>query len=541
MEEYNFLSAFLELLGSAILNSFWQFGVLWILASLINSTFKLTSGNKYRVAITLQLLGFALFLQSIFFFSPAWYLQNTVAWFQQFLPLNEVNYAMANQFSLSLIVCGMVYLFALFYKIVLFLRGVHQIGLIRNKGLHKIDVEWRLFLQKACVTLSIKKPVKICISTLVESPLTVGFLKPLILVPAACINQLSLKQMEAVILHEAAHIKRLDYLVNMMQRVIDLVLFFNPFNTLLSKMVSLERENSCDDLVLRFKYNAIEYADALLKIAQTTYSPKFVMGFAGNTEGQLLQRVRRMIKPNRQLPVIHFVMPVFFVFILLVGLVKFNGFITNPSAENLNPTAWKQGVSLMDHYFMRSSEMGLFNLERKNLNDHLNSKNVNKLSQELIAGKHSITVSKSADNIPLKTKPPKAIEKLVRKSTVPTEKSKILQTDGKLKADEIPNAVALNMPEPETIPTRDELKRVTVTSQLNENISSLFSNANILTPVISFVETENSDAIFSEDETVVSMVINEEKSSSYRKKIIVTTIDANNQTHTFTLTVDFYQ
>jgi len=112
-------------------------------------------------------------------------------------------------------------------------------------------VEWRLFVQQLAQQLGIKKTVRIYLSGSITSPLTLGFWKPVILVPLASINHLTTKQVEAVLLHELAHIKRYDYLYNIILSVIEAVLFFNPFTQLISKQLKRERENCCDDWVLQ--------------------------------------------------------------------------------------------------------------------------------------------------------------------------------------------------------------------------------------------------------------------------------------------------
>ncbi len=132
------------------------------------------------------------------------------------------------------------------------------------------------------------------LSEQIATPLTIGFLKPVILIPVASINHLTTAQLEAVLLHEMAHIKRHDYLVNIIVSMAELALFFNPFTRLLGKIIRKERENSCDDWVLQFQYNASEYAQALLRIASLQVMPVFAMAAAGHKK-ELLLRVRRMI------------------------------------------------------------------------------------------------------------------------------------------------------------------------------------------------------------------------------------------------------
>lgn len=167
-------------------------------------------------------------------------------------------------------------------------------------GLSKINVDWRLFVQKLSEQLGIRRHVKIYLSNIVKTPLTIGFFKPIILVPLASINHLTTEQMEAVILHELAHIKRLDYLINLLLSVIEATLFFNPFMQLLSKHIKRERENSCDDWVLQYEYNPTSYAKALLQIAMFQSSqPSFGMNAIENKD-VLLTRVKRIIEKSER-------------------------------------------------------------------------------------------------------------------------------------------------------------------------------------------------------------------------------------------------
>ena len=195
---------------------------------------------------------------------------------------------------------SVAYLFMLLFLSVRLTRAFYFTRSIRVKGLHKADVEWRLFVKRTAAYLGINKEVKIYFSDLVKSPLTIGFLKPLILVPIASINHLTADQLEAILLHELAHIKRADYLINIVQSVIEIILFFNPFVQLLGKTIKNERENSCDDWVLQFQYNPAMYAEALLRIAYVQTGNVFAMNATGSNKGDLLPRVKRMLNQQEK-------------------------------------------------------------------------------------------------------------------------------------------------------------------------------------------------------------------------------------------------
>jgi hypothetical protein len=130
----------------------------------------------------------------------------------------------------------------------------------------------------------------------VDTPLTLGFWKPVILLPMAAVNHLSIEQTETVILHELYHIKRNDYAVNLLIAVIDLLLFFNPFSRFITDIIKKERENSCDDLVLQFRYDPHTYVKALLLLEEKRMNhPQLTVAATGKNRYFLLNRVRRML------------------------------------------------------------------------------------------------------------------------------------------------------------------------------------------------------------------------------------------------------
>src|SRR5690348_1706213 len=97
-----------------------------------------------------------------------------------------------------------LFLLPLFY----FIRNYRYLQLIRKNGLSKVDVDWRMFVRNVAARMGIRKTVRVWLSDIVTSPVTIGYIKPVILLPIAAINQLSTQQIEAVLLHELAHIRR---------------------------------------------------------------------------------------------------------------------------------------------------------------------------------------------------------------------------------------------------------------------------------------------------------------------------------------------
>lgn len=134
--------------------------------------------------------------------------------------------------------------------------------------------------------------VSIVRSALVEVPAVVGWFRPLILLPACILTRLSETELRAVIAHELAHIRRHDYLINLMQRAAETLLFFHPFVWWLSNQIRDERENCCDDLALSAIEDKAAYVRALLEVDELgELSTSAAMGANG---GSLLARVRRI-------------------------------------------------------------------------------------------------------------------------------------------------------------------------------------------------------------------------------------------------------
>ncbi len=305
-----FQSAFLQSLGFAIANSLWQTALLWLVYTAVSHLLPLSSAAKYRFAVFAQLVSFVWFVVTIqFYYSQYQELLRTT-------PLSSTDNIQAvlagNQGFVSQLLryivkaerllpyVSMAYLLLMLFLSIRWFNGYRQTQQVRKQGLQKIPVDWRLFVKRVAGELGIRKPIRLYLSENIGTPLTIGFLKPIILVPLASINHLSTQQLEAVLLHELAHIKRYDYLVNIILSAVEIGLFFNPFTQMLSKQIHKERENSCDDWVLQFQYQASDYAEALLRIAYLQTSPALAMAATGKKD-DLLVRVKRMIgqKENR--------------------------------------------------------------------------------------------------------------------------------------------------------------------------------------------------------------------------------------------------
>ncbi|HUR31667.1 MAG TPA: M56 family metallopeptidase [Saprospiraceae bacterium] len=134
------------------------------------------------------------------------------------------------------------------------------------------------------------------ISNYVHSPVTIGHLKPLILFPIGIINQLTPREVEAILTHELAHIVRRDYLSNLIQSFIETLFYYHPVIWWISAVVRTERENRADDLAVSWCGDQLGYVKALMTVQemQAKQSPLLAIGFASR-KGAMLARIQRIL------------------------------------------------------------------------------------------------------------------------------------------------------------------------------------------------------------------------------------------------------
>ncbi|HEY9000445.1 MAG TPA: M56 family metallopeptidase [Mucilaginibacter sp.] len=162
-----------------------------------------------------------------------------------------------------------------------------------------IDVQLQLKVDQFVKMLNITDKVLFGLSRMVDAPCMVGYFKPVILLPFTLSTYLSAEEIEIIILHELAHIKRNDYLVNLAQQAMSVLLFFNPFAQLINRIINRERENACDDIVIEASNKPLVYAHALLKLEQTRQQEWQLALAATGKKYHLLNRIERIMKTKK--------------------------------------------------------------------------------------------------------------------------------------------------------------------------------------------------------------------------------------------------
>ena len=166
----------------------------------------------------------------------------------------------------------------------------------RCAGIGPVDPQWLELLERVKTRLGIERRVQLVTSSLAEVPMVIGWLKPIILLPASSLTGLSPAQLEAILAHELAHVRRCDYLVNTFQNLVETFMFYHPAVWWISRCIRQEREHCCDDMVVGVLHDRLGYARALYQLEQLRGTAPRV-GFAASG-GSLLTRIRRLLSGN---------------------------------------------------------------------------------------------------------------------------------------------------------------------------------------------------------------------------------------------------
>jgi GWxTD domain-containing protein len=178
------------------------------------------------------------------------------------------------------------------------LAGCFSIQRLRRRGVCSPQPHWQSELSRLSALLLVSRPVRLLESSFAEVPVLLGHFRPLILIPAGMLSGLPPEQVEAILLHELAHIRRHDYLINALQRLVEGLLFYHPAAWWISRLIRTERENCCDDMVVSVTGNAPEYARTLAALEQNRFSGR--QPALAVTGGRLMKRIHRLLYPGSQ-------------------------------------------------------------------------------------------------------------------------------------------------------------------------------------------------------------------------------------------------
>ena len=176
--------------------------------------------------------------------------------------------------------------------------GLLYIQRLKGKAV-MVGNEWQRKVAALGAQLGIARMVRLAESIHVSKPLLLGYAKPMVLLPLGLLSGLPAVQVEAILLHELAHIKRHDFLVNLVQSMVEVVLFFNPFVWAISAMIRKEREHCCDDKVVGLGASRLDYIKALAQLEEANHrhAPTYALALNKN-KFQVFNRIKRIMETS---------------------------------------------------------------------------------------------------------------------------------------------------------------------------------------------------------------------------------------------------
>ncbi len=174
------------------------------------------------------------------------------------------------------------------------LLGWHTLWRLKRVGVKPVSDDVLAAMRRVTERLGLRRAVTVLQSTLAQVPVVVGYLRPVVLLPVSLMTSLPAEQLEAILAHELAHVRRHDFVVNLLQTLVETFFFYHPAVWWLSHQIRVEREHCCDDLVVASFGNRVEYGRALLAIEELR-GRSTVLALGAN-DGSLLSRIRRIVE-----------------------------------------------------------------------------------------------------------------------------------------------------------------------------------------------------------------------------------------------------
>lgn len=206
-----------------------------------------------------------------------------------------------------------------------FIMGLSYLHYLQTYRVKVPEPEWVERFTRLSAQMGIRRKVRLLLSEVVQDPITFRLLRPVILLPTSLMTGLEPKQIELLLLHELAHIRRYDFTVNILQTLVEIVFFYHPALWWISRNIRTTREHCCDDAVLAVQNQPVLYAEALTRIPTSNLSLKKRLAMsANNNKGILSQRIFRLFgQYESQPPIYRSILMAFLLLVLSIGSQAF--------------------------------------------------------------------------------------------------------------------------------------------------------------------------------------------------------------------------
>lgn len=306
---YNTSSA----LGWTLIHSIWQGFAILLVFGILYYIFK-PSITRYRLGIGALTLQFVAAIATFFTVyqpvSTSTALQSNLAFGNFFLNnpnliftpkklslLQQVEFFLQN----NLDVFVMIWLVGTTLLLLRLLVGFTHVQSLKVQQVNPISADIQALMNTLLEKTQMPATIKLLESARASVPMTIGWIKPVVLLPVGMASGLTIKQLEAILAHELAHIKRYDYLVNIFQNFVEILFFFHPATWFISGKVRDERENCCDDFAVEICGDSLVLAKALTQVASYQQQPRLAMAFGAKRQ-TFMDRIKRIIGINDSKP-----------------------------------------------------------------------------------------------------------------------------------------------------------------------------------------------------------------------------------------------
>ena len=321
-------------LSWVLIHSLWMAASIWIIISLVELFIQKSSYRRAIKALGLIgfnlaiIIGFVMELPNVSEGNSEWMLFEETLFIETELGFVDQFKLLINQYSP---IISVIWILGALIGVIRMSKQKHDLNQIQRYASRPTDGQINSLLRRLSEQLNIKRYVTLLESEMISSPMTAGFLKPIIYIPTGLSTGLSYDEIESILLHEMAHIKRNDYLLNWLLVITETLFFFNPILLHMVKQLRREMEYTCDDEVLN-EQNEISYARTLIKLEEFNLNNKLSLQ-AKNNNSEFSKRINRMIK--QQKPVMHQKLVV--TSLLAITLVLSSAFTSKTLKEDQEP------------------------------------------------------------------------------------------------------------------------------------------------------------------------------------------------------------
>lgn len=305
----NYLSAsILHAAGWTVVHSLWMGAAILVLTVLAQFLFgRRNAALRYILAFAGQLLLLTLSVATFLYYFHSFGQSGGVhlALAGTFSPepaISEWTFSLKNLIAQHTSSIAIIWLIGVFMLTVKMSLGYHYIRQMRRKSWLIEDERILALVDKVRSKMHLKASFELRTTSDYITPLLSGIFKPFVLFPIAVINALDMDEVECILAHELAHLKRYDHLAVFIQQIIETLLYFNPAIWILGKQLDRYREEACDDLVVSLVGSEMSYARSLVKLQELKVAneqPRLALSALGHN-GELLNRIKRIMKMEKR-------------------------------------------------------------------------------------------------------------------------------------------------------------------------------------------------------------------------------------------------